>query len=224
MFPNLQESLQETYIPMSYDEFLCQIDEDAHAEWVDGVAIVFSPPTLRHQNIVGFLLCLIYGFVNHFNLGIVLASPIEMKTSPDANAREPDLLFIAKGNLDRLSDKKLEGPADLVVEIISPESARRDRTDKFYEYQQAGIREYWLIDPRVGFERADFWVLDEDGRYQPIPLGGGGIYRSAVVPNFWLRTSWLWSDSNPSPIRALATIIGRENLIAALHKMDEDES
>ena len=69
-----------------------------------------------------------------------------MKIGPDLPGREPDILFIAREHLDRFRDTYLDGPADLVVEIISRDSRARDRGDKFYEYEQGGVREYWLLD------------------------------------------------------------------------------
>ena len=63
------------------------------------------------------------------------------------SAREPDVLFLAKEHLGRLRDSHIEGPADLVVEIVSKESRGRDRGEKFYEYGEGGVPEYWLLDP-----------------------------------------------------------------------------
>jgi Uma2 family endonuclease len=124
---------------MSYDEFLNQIDESKQAEWVDGEAIVFTPPTTRHQQLVGFLYSLLLSHIQHFRLGEVIIAPFEMKTTPESNSREPDILFVSNEHLDRLTEKKLEGPADLVVEVISTSSVYRDRSDKFDEYEAAGV-------------------------------------------------------------------------------------
>lgn len=210
---------QEQRIRMSYAEFLTQIDEHAHAEWVNGEVTVFMPPTSEHQDIAGFLIALLRTFVRFYRLGVVLPAPFEMKPTPDSNAREPDILFIAKDNLWRITDKKLEGPADLLVEIISTESVTRDRDDKFYEYQAAGVREYWIVDPRPRRQRADFWVLDTKGQYRPVPLNEDGIYHSTVIPHFWIDVNWLWQKELPDIIFTFAQIVGPEHLIAALRQM-----
>lgn len=76
-----------------------------------------------------------------------------MKTGPTLPGREPDLLFLARENLDRLKAPYLEGPADLAVEIVSSESRLRDRGEKLAEYEAGGVREDWILDPgqqRVG--------------------------------------------------------------------------
>jgi Uma2 family endonuclease len=74
------------------------------------------------------------------------------------SGREPDVLYLARSHLRRLRKTYLNGPADLVVEVVSPESVKRDREQKFGEYQAAGIPEYWVIDPEA--QQADFYQLD----------------------------------------------------------------
>lgn len=199
---------QEERLRMSYEDFLAWADEDIHAEWVDGEVIVQMPPKTRHQTIVNFLSTLLTVFVEFFRLGQVLTAPFEMKVAPESPAREPDILFIATENLAQLTENRLDGPADLIIEVISDESIARDRGDKFYEYQEAGVREYWIIDPRPGKERADFWVLDRQGRYQPIPIGDDERYRSTVLPDFWLSLAWLQAEEMPDPLLTLAEIAG----------------
>jgi Uma2 family endonuclease len=191
---------------MSYEEFLAWADEHTHVEWEDGEAIAFMPKP-RHQDIVTFLVALMRFFAQFFRLGQVFTAPLEMKVTPTSNAREPDILFIARQNLSRLTEDRLAGPADLIVEVISDESVSRDRARKFYEYQECGVREYWLLDPRPGKERADFWVLDGKGKYQPVPIGEDGMYHSTVLAGFWLRVDWLWQAEKPDPLFILAEMI-----------------
>jgi Uma2 family endonuclease len=118
---------------------------------------------------------------------MVIIAPFQMKLE---QGREPDLHFVAREHLDRLKETHLDGPADWVVEIVSPESAGRDRGEKFYEYERAGIPEYWLIDPQT--KRVEFYQLSPEGQYQLVPPDVEGVYRSAVLPGFWLRVEWLW--------------------------------
>jgi len=187
---------------ISYEEFLEWLDEDTRAEWVDGEVIVVSPASTRHQQLAGFLEKVIGLYVEHRQLGQVLSAPFQMKLE---HGREPDLLFVATEHLSRLKETYLEGPADLVVEIVSPDSVGRDRGDKFYEYAKGGVQEYWLIDPQIKW--ADFYRLEGD-RYRPAFSGEEGIYRSEVLPDFWLRVEWLWQEPLPSPLRAVAEIAG----------------
>lgn len=141
---------------MTYEEFLEWADEDTLAEWVEGKVVMARPTSMRHQDVVRFLTRVLSTYVEITQIGTVLVAPFQMKLSH--SGREPDLLFLAQAHLDRLKKTNLDGPADLVVEIISPESIGRDRGDKFYEYQAAAIPEYWLIDPDT--QRAEIYQLD----------------------------------------------------------------
>src|SRR5881275_1256091 len=118
-----------------------------------------------------------------------------MRLPSRPSGREPDILFIAQAHLDRLRATWIEGPADLVIEIVSPESDERDWQTKRAEYAAAGIPEYWVLDR----DRRDaaFFVLAADGTYVRAPLAGDGVFHSAVLPGFWLRVEWLWQLPTP---------------------------
>jgi Uma2 family endonuclease len=78
-----------------------------------------------------------------------------------------------------LTKQYLDGLADLVIEIISPESTSRDRGEKFYEYEMVGVRGYWLVDPQR--ELAEFYLLDAQGRYALILGGHTGQYNPTMI-------------------------------------------
>jgi Uma2 family endonuclease len=107
-----------------------------------------------------------------------------------------------------LTNERLNGPADLAVEIISEESASRDRTDKFYEYEAAGVPEYWIIDPRPGKQRVDLYTRREDGHYLAILPDTDAWYHSRVLPGFRLRAEWFWQQPLPEPLSTLAEVRG----------------
>ena len=188
---------------MTYEEFLAWADEDTLAEWVDGEVIMTSPASNRHQDLVRFFTSVLGTFVETNDLGVIRPAPFQMKLAH--SGREPDLIFVATANLHRLQATYLDGPADLAVEIISPESVGRDRGEKFYEYEQDGVPEYWLIDPQT--QRAEFYRLVE-GRYRLAFESKEGEYRSLVLPDFWLRVEWLWQDPLPNVEDVLLEIGG----------------
>jgi len=196
---------------MTYEEFLEWADEDTLAEWVDGEVIMYSPASRKHQNIADFLTKVMGIFVGQHNLGVVLSAPFQMKL--EQSGREPDLLFVAREHLNRLQETHLDGPADVAVEILSPESAGRDRGEKFYEYEAGGVREYWVIDPDRRW--AEFYRLGEEGRYRVVFAGEEGAFHSEVLPGFWLRVEWLWQEPLPSALRTLAEIVGMEAQVLA---------
>ncbi len=191
---------------MSYEEFLRWSDEDTHAEWVNGEVILVMPPLAIHQDMLALLHVLLAYFADRLDLGKVYLAPFEMRHLPGYASREPDILFVAREHLHRLTPERLEGPADLVVEVVSPSSARRDREEKFAEYEQAGVREYWIIDPRKDIARADFYQRTLAGRYVAVPPDATGRYHSAVLPGLWLDVAWLWQDPLPTTAQVVALV------------------
>lgn len=93
-----------------------------------------------------------------------------MKTGPDLPGRAPDILFVATEHLHRLHENHLEGPADLAVEILTPASRAVDRGEKFFEYEEGGVFEFWLVDPQR--QQAEFYQRGPDGRYRLVPADG----------------------------------------------------
>ena len=195
---------------MSYEEYYAWADEDTHAEWVDGEVIVHMPPFDIHQTLLNFLNRLLAEYAEFEALGVVFIAPFEMRLPAQKSARQPDILVIKHENLDRLSRERLDGPADLVVEIVSGDSVRRDRQEKYSEYQDAGVPEYWVIDSRPGRNRADFYRLDEERRYALVGTDNDEWVGAAVLPGFRLRPSWLWQESLPSVRMALFEILSPE--------------
>jgi Uma2 family endonuclease len=185
---------------MTYEQFLQWLDEDTHAEWVHGEVVFMSPVGDLHQEIGRFLIMLLSHFVEASHLGVIRYEPFQMKTAPELPGRSPDILFVGNAHLSRLKKTYVDGPADLVVEIVSPDSGARDRGDKYYEYEQGGVREYWLIDPQR--KQAEFYVRDEAGIYQLAPITDG-IFRSTVLDGLWLKVDWLWQEPLPPVLDVL---------------------
>jgi Uma2 family endonuclease len=186
---------------MTYEEFLALDEEGARLEWVDGEVARMSPVTDEHEELKVFVLRLLADFAEFHQSGTVLGEPFQMKTAPDLPGRLPDLFFVANEHRSRIKRTHLEGPADIVVEIISPDSRRRDRKTKFGESEQGGVREYWLLDqPR---KQAEFYQLGEDSSYHRMPVGEDGVFHSGVLPGLWLKVEWLWQDPHPPVLSVL---------------------
>jgi Uma2 family endonuclease len=160
-----------------------------------------------HQVVGRFLINILSFFVEARQLGEVFYESFQMKTGEKMPGRLPDIIFVARENLARAEDNHLNGPGDLVVEIISPESRSRDRGDKFYEYEQGGVREYWLIDPIR--KQAEFYQLGEDGIFRSVIPDTEGKYHSRVLGGLWLQVNWLWQQPTPT----LMSVLKEWNLI-----------
>ncbi len=203
-----RKTARRTYV--TYETYLALAPDARIVEWVDGEIITYMPATLQHQELLAFLFKLLSGFCDVLGLGKVVAAPFEVKLWPDGPSREPDLLFISRDRWSSLSNRRFEGAPDLVVEIVSPSSAREDRVRKFDEYERAGVGEYWIIDPRPRQESADFYRRDEQGIYQPIEIAADGRVDSTVLPRFWLNVDWLRQMPLPSAHTALADVFASD--------------
>lgn len=187
---------------VSFEEYIEWLDEDTRAEWIDGrIEIMASPASIGHQNIASFLDKVLGIYIEAHDLGKLVFAPYVMRLAAIARGREPDLIFVQKDREHLITRNYLDGPADLAVEIISPESNKRDRKVKFAEYQIAGIREYWLLDPDK--QTAEFYQLEAEGIYEAAALDADGFYHSQVVTGFRLRVAWLWQSPPPATIEVL---------------------
>ena len=179
---------------ISYEEFLEKYT-NVHAEWVDGEAIVLVTASDRHQDLVSWLIAILRIFIETNDLGWLRPAPFNMQLPHLNRGREPDILFVTKERLNIVQPSHLAEAADLVIEIVSPESVGRDRGEKFVEYETAGVREYWLIDPDR--QQAEFYQLGDLGRYRLAKIDDDGLFHSTILPNFWLKVDWLWQEPLP---------------------------
>jgi len=179
---------------LSYEAFLKQY-MGYHAEWENGEVIVFMAASRRHQNLVVWLVAILRIFVETYELGWLVAAPFNMKLAMLKRGREPDILFVSQARQALIQENHLAGAADLVIEIISPESVERDRVKKMSEYEAAGVQEYWLIDPET--EQAEFYQLSNIGKYQLVSPDIHGIYHSNVLTGLQLEVAWLWLEPLP---------------------------
>ncbi len=119
----------------------------------------------------------------------------EPQLGPDLPGRSPDVMFIFEEHLDRMLDTHIQGPADLVIEVVGPNSQQRDKVTKYGDYQAAGVPEYWWID--YPHEQTGFFTLNADGLYEPIDPDAEGWIVSRVLPMVRVRPEWFWQDPLP---------------------------
>jgi Uma2 family endonuclease len=174
--------------------------EGLRAEWVEGEVIVMSPANEEHVTAVGWLQTLLSMYVAKNKLGRVDA---DFLVRLPGRRRLPDLFFVSAGNKAKYQKTYLEGAPDLMVEVVSPDSESRDWREKFLEYQEAGVKEYWIIDP--GSQTVEFYTLKR-GKYVLIEEKDG-VLRSGVIPGFWILTAWLRQKPGPN-VYELAKEIG----------------
>lgn len=158
-----------------------------------------SPPSFKHEDISDFLHSVIRLFNEQHHLGIKPDSNFQVRFRAGLR-RIPDLMFIDKGNKGQLKRTEFNGVPDLIVEIVSPDSVVRDWREKYFEYKQAGVKEYWMIDS--GNEKMEVYYLGEQGKYER-QKAVKGVLKSKVLLNFWLKVDWLWQETLPNVLETV---------------------
>jgi Uma2 family endonuclease len=184
------------------EEFYALAGEDSDWEYLDG-RLVMSPASKRHEKLFRFLLTLLNAFLDERGGAEVLGSRYPMRLD-ERWSPEPDLLVVRDERRHLLTETRLEGPADWVIEIVSAGDPRFEAREKLPRYREAGIGEIWLIDPfseRVVVERRS-----GDG-YERTELAAGRL-ESSTAPGFWIEVSWLWQEDLPSTLGCLRQILG----------------
>jgi Uma2 family endonuclease len=144
-------------------------------EYLNGDIIMTPARSPQHQLIVTNLVLLMGQYAMSNDLGHVLPAPLDVVLSKEAQIAQPDLIFISKGRAPKLVTRAaITGAPDLVLEIISPSTARADRKIKPPLYAKYGVAEYWLVDPDD--QSVEVFVLDgETYRVAGIYLAGDVI-------------------------------------------------
>ena len=162
----------------TYDDYL-GLDEDVRFEIISGKALMSPSPELFHQQWAGDLFTIIRQHVDSHKLGRVYFAPIDVVLDRE-NVVQPDLVFVSTANAGLLERRGVMGVPDLVVEVISPSSLRRDRYEKRELYARFGVKEFWLAD--VANRSLEVLTL-QAGDYQLSACAtGAGKVRSALLP------------------------------------------
>ncbi len=132
---------------LTYQDFVQIPDDRDRHEILDGVHYVTPPSVVFHQEISANLFLLLATFVREHKLGSVLYPPIGVVLSAH-DIVQPDILFVSNQRRQILTEPNIQGAPDLVIEILSPSTRRRDETLKRRRYEEGGVAEYWLVDPR----------------------------------------------------------------------------
>jgi len=172
---------------VSSEEFLDWLEPGIHADLIGGQIFMHSPVTLRHATYVNFLDRLMGQYIEEFDLGILHRENVAVRLGT-RDTFLPDLAFFTREQAARLADAYVDFAPALVVEVLSPATAKRDRVTKFSAYERHGVQEYWLIDPEKAehhfFRRAG----DILGEYA---TRGESRIESINMSGFWLKREWL---------------------------------
>jgi len=131
---------------VSEEEFWELSNEDSNYELIDGVLVIHSPATEEHEDIFRYLNAILGFYLEETQQGKIYGSRFVMRLSQKWNP-EPDLMIITPENYQNITSTRYEGPADIVIEILSKSTKDIDLTKKLPKYLESGVREVWIIDP-----------------------------------------------------------------------------
>ena len=167
----------------TYGDYLRLPDDGWRYEVIRGRLHMIAAPREVHQRASGELAFAMRQFVKRHGVGRVYEAPFEVVLSDLATPVQPDILFISAERVGEIvTAERVEGPPDLIVEILSPSNWLDDRREKFEVYEESGVREYWIVDPDVRL--VEVFVLRE-GIYTLLgKWGAGEAARSEVLAGF----------------------------------------
>ncbi len=133
-------------VKLTYEDY-CAAPDDERYELLDGNLNMVPAPNIKHQRVQLKLATRLDLFIEGRALGTLLTAPCDVMLS-ETDVVQPDLLFVSREREHLLRDgQKVQGAPDLVIEILSPSTADRDRGKKLALYGRHGVTEYWLVDP-----------------------------------------------------------------------------
>jgi Uma2 family endonuclease len=156
---------------------------------VEGDLIMSPSPTSFHQTILGNLFFLVRHFLSENPLGRVFLAPLDVFLN-DINIYQPDIVFVARKHLGRITDRGIEGAPDLVVEILSPSTSVYDRGSKRKVYAKSRVKEMWLIDPDK--KRIQVFHLQQNAEAPAVNVGPRGKLTSRTFPGLALECAALF--------------------------------
>lgn len=166
---------------LTYDDLLRLPDDDLRHELIDGAHYVTPAPVTKHQRISRELLHLLVQFLKEHPLGEVFAAPFDVVLST-YDVVEPDLVYLSNERGPLLTEQNLQGPPDLVVEILSPGTSRRDLGLKRDLYQRAGVLEYWIVDPDRDEVTVDRRIDERFGAPEALSKASADVVTTPLLP------------------------------------------
>jgi Uma2 family endonuclease len=184
-------------------DFYDLADEDSNWEYLDGRLVMASPASERHEDLFSFLITLLRAYADENGGAVVRGSRFPMRLDPRWSP-EPDILVVRTSRRHLITPQRLEGPADMVIEITSESDPGLDVREKLPRYRDAAIDEIWIVDRFSESVRVD---TRRPGGYDSRTMSSGRL-ESAVIPGFWIEVSWLWQTDLPPTLECLRQIMG----------------
>ncbi len=171
----------------TYEEYY-RLDDEKRYEVLEGELIEMSSPSSEHQIISTNLGATLWNYVHNKRVGKIIAAPLDV-IFDEQNTFQPDIVFISNGNKQIIQERGIFGPPNLVVEVLSKSTEKKDRRLKFKAYEKFGVKEYWIVDP--GKKSMEMFVLEKSGFTLYCSVHNDDPLKSRVFPDFSVRFSEL---------------------------------
>jgi Uma2 family endonuclease len=177
----------------TYENYLRLPDDGWRYEVLKGVLHMTPAPAPRHQVALRNLTVLSVNYLKSNPIGQVYFAPIDVLLPGGlATPVQPDLVFLSTARRGLVSQRGIEGAPDLVAEVLSPSNWLADRRTKFEIYAEAGVREYWILDPQP--KTVEIFTLENGGYALLGSFGVGERVRSVVLPGFTPAVDEIFAD------------------------------
>jgi Uma2 family endonuclease len=179
---------------LTYDDFLLFPDDGKRHELIDGEHYVTASPNTKHQRVVGNLYWMIRSHLEAHPIGEVFMAPYDVVFS-NFDIVEPDLIYLSRERAAQVITRlHAKGVPELVVEISSPATRKRDETIKRRLYERVGVTEYWVVDPDLDVIR--IYRRSGDRYDRPIELSSeaGDTLFSPLLPGLELRLAAVFKE------------------------------
>lgn len=188
----VEPSVERRSVRLTYEDYRDLPDDGKRYELIDGDLNVTPAPATKHQVVVIQLVRSLGDWVLEQKLGVVFTAPFDVVLSTE-DVVQPDLVYVANENRARVKPDRLEGPPDLVVEVLSEHHRRRDEVIKLHLYERHDVGEYWIVDPDL--ETVKVLELTGGGyrRTAELSAEAGDVLSSARIPGFDVEVARLFS-------------------------------
>jgi Uma2 family endonuclease len=176
---------------LTYEDYLLFPDDGNRHEILDGEHFVTAAPHLWHQSVVAELISHMTPFVRRHGLGWLYPAPADVLLS-EHDTVQPDLLFVSKARAHILTEKNVQGAPDLVIEVLSPSTRRRDEGLKLERYEILGVQEYWVVDPKRHAARIYRRSDDRLRKVADLTTAGGDCLTSPLLPGLEIALSEIY--------------------------------
>jgi len=174
-------------VKLTYDDFVLFPDDGLRHELIDGEHYVTPSPTRKHQKVLGNLHLLVGHWLRDHPVGELFLAPFDVVFTP-SDVVEPDLLYVSRERAAKiLTDANVQGVPELVVEIGSPSTRRRDETIKRRLYERAGVSEYWVVDSELDVVRVYRREAERFARPVELSTEAGDVLTTTLLPGLALQ-------------------------------------